>query len=45
VLQLAGLPVGQKLGRYGLREFLVSGDADRSCMIVLANDAPFRIAT
>lgn len=40
VLQIAGLPVGQALGRYYLREQLNAGDADGSVIIVLATDAP-----
>lgn len=40
VLQIAGLPVGQALGRYFLREQLDRGDADGSVIIVLATDAP-----
>ena len=40
VLQIAGLPVGQALGRYFLREQLDGGDADGSVIIVLATDAP-----
>lgn len=40
VLQILGLPVGQSLGRYYLKETLDTGDADGSIMIVLATDAP-----
>ena len=40
VLQMAGLPVGQTLGRYYLQEFADAGDADGSIMIVVATDAP-----
>jgi D-aminopeptidase len=40
VLQVAGLPVGQALGRHFLREQLDRGDADGSVIIVLATDAP-----
>jgi len=39
VLQMAGLPVGQALGQYYLKDKLDSG-ADGSIMIVLATDAP-----
>jgi D-aminopeptidase len=39
VLQIAGVPVGQELGRYYYREELES-HADGSCMIVVATDAP-----
>lgn len=40
VLQMAGVPVGQRLGRYYLRDLVERGDADGSCMIVIATDAP-----
>ncbi len=40
VLQIAGLPVGQKLGKYFLKNELDPGSADGSIMIVLATDAP-----
>ncbi len=40
VLQIAGLPVGQLLGQYYLKEALDRGDADGSIMIVMATDAP-----
>lgn len=40
VLQVAGLPVGQRLERHYLRQFLPGPRADGSCMIVLATDAP-----
>jgi D-aminopeptidase len=40
VLQVAGLPVGQALGRYYLRGQLHQGDADGSVIIVLGTDAP-----
>lgn len=40
VLQVMGIPVGQKLGRYYLQDQLERGDADGSIMIVLATDAP-----
>jgi D-aminopeptidase len=40
VLQIAGLPVGQKLGQYYLKNELEQHSADGSIMIVLATDAP-----
>lgn len=40
VLQMAGIPVGQTLGQYYLKDALDKGDADGSIMIVLATDAP-----
>jgi D-aminopeptidase len=40
VLQIAGVPVGQELGRYYLRDAVDRGDADGSIMIVVATDAP-----
>ncbi len=40
VLHMAGVPIGRLLGRYYLREVVERGDADGSCMIVLATDAP-----
>ena len=40
VLQMAGIPVGQALGQYYLKDALEKGDADGSIMIVLAIDAP-----
>lgn len=39
VLQMGGVPIGEKLGQYYLHEALDSG-ADGSIMIVLATDAP-----
>jgi D-aminopeptidase len=39
VLQVAGVPVGPKLGQYYLKEELTK-QADGSCMIVVATDAP-----
>jgi D-aminopeptidase len=39
-LQILGVPVGQELGRYYLRDALDQGDANGSIMIVLATDAP-----
>jgi D-aminopeptidase len=44
VLSIAGAPVGQELGRYYLHDELQEGSgkdkADRSCMIIIATDAP-----
>ncbi|MEM6696857.1 MAG: P1 family peptidase [Bacteroidota bacterium] len=39
VLQIAGVPVGVELGKYYLKDQL-NEDADGSCMIVVATDAP-----
>ncbi|MEM1357450.1 MAG: P1 family peptidase [Bacteroidota bacterium] len=39
VLQIAGVPVGEKLGQYYFRNELES-HADGSCMIIVATDAP-----
>ncbi len=40
VLQMMGVPVGQHLNQYYLRDALDQGDADGSIMIVIATDAP-----
>jgi D-aminopeptidase len=40
VLQMDGIPVGKKLGRYYLKDHLEQASADGSIMIVLATDAP-----
>jgi D-aminopeptidase len=40
VLQMDGLPVGQELGRYYLKDDVDRGDADGSIMMVVATDAP-----
>lgn len=40
VLQMDGIPVGKRLGRYYLKEQLDDSSADGSVMIVLATDAP-----
>jgi D-aminopeptidase len=40
VLQMAGVPIGQALGQYYLKDALDRGDADGSIMIVVATDAP-----
>jgi D-aminopeptidase len=39
VLQIAGLPVGQKLGNYSFSNNLLN-NVDGSCMMVIATDAP-----
>ncbi|GGK79039.1 D-aminopeptidase [Rufibacter glacialis] len=39
VLQIAGVPVGQELGRFSFRQQILE-KADGSCMIVVATDAP-----
>jgi D-aminopeptidase len=40
VLQVAGVPVGQALGRYFLKDQLSTASGDGSCIIVVATDAP-----
>lgn len=40
VLQMAGIPVGQALGRYYLQDVVERGGADGSIMIIAATDAP-----
>lgn len=40
VLQMAGIPVGQALGQYYLKDKLSDSGANGSIMIVLATDAP-----
>ena len=40
VLQVAGVPVGQALGKYFLKDELGGGSADGSVIIVIATDAP-----
>lgn len=40
VLQIAGVPVGQALGRYFLKDELSKASADGSVIIVIATDAP-----
>ena len=40
VLQIAGIPVGQALGRYFLKTEIDKANADGSVIIVLATDAP-----
>ena len=39
VLQIAGVPVGQKLGNYSFHDNLLN-NVDGSCMMVVATDAP-----
>ncbi len=40
VLQVAGVPVGQALGRYFLKDELSKANGDGSCIVVIATDAP-----
>jgi len=40
VLSMDGAPIGERLGRYYLKEHVDRGDADGSVIIVLATDAP-----
>lgn len=40
VLHVLGIPVGERLGQYYLKDALDQGDADGSIMIVVATDAP-----
>jgi D-aminopeptidase len=40
ILQIMGVPIGQELGQYYLRDQLESSDADGSVMVVVATDAP-----
>jgi D-aminopeptidase len=40
VLQVAGVPVGQALGQYYLKDELAKASADGSCIVVIATDAP-----
>ena len=40
VLEVAGVPVGQALGKYYLKDELSGGSADGSVIIVVATDAP-----
>lgn len=40
VLQVAGVPVGQELGKYKFKNTTKEYDEDGSCMIVIATDAP-----
>ena len=40
VLQVAGVPVGQDLGQYFLKDELSKASGDGSCIVVVATDAP-----
>jgi D-aminopeptidase len=40
VLEVAGVPIGQALGKYYLKDELSGGSADGSVIIVVATDAP-----
>ena len=40
VLQIAGVPVGQALGQFYLKDELSKASADGSCIVVIATDAP-----
>jgi D-aminopeptidase len=40
VLQMGGIPIGQELGQYFLKNELTKSKADGSIMIILATDAP-----
>lgn len=40
VLQIAGVPVGQELGQYYLKDELSKASGDGSCIVVVATDAP-----
>ena len=40
VLQVAGVPVGQALGQYYLKDELSKASGDGSCIVVVATDAP-----
>ncbi len=40
VLSVDGVPVGEALGQYYLKQYVDRGDADGSIMIVVATDAP-----
>jgi D-aminopeptidase len=40
VLRIGGVPVGQRLGRYFLKDELSSGSGDGSVIVVIATDAP-----
>jgi D-aminopeptidase len=40
VLQVAGVPVGQALGQYYLKDELSRSSGDGSCIVVIATDAP-----
>ena len=40
VLQVAGVPIGQALGQYYLKDELSKASGDGSCIVVIATDAP-----
>jgi D-aminopeptidase len=40
ILQMDGIPVGEALGQYFLRDVIDKGDADGSVILVVATDAP-----
>jgi D-aminopeptidase len=40
VLQVAGVPIGQELGQYMLKDELSKASGDGSCIVVVATDAP-----
>ena len=40
VLQVGGVPVGQALGKYYLKDELSKASGDGSCIVVIATDAP-----
>ena len=40
VLQVAGVPVGEALGQYYLKDELSKASGDGSCIVVIATDAP-----
>jgi D-aminopeptidase len=40
VLQVAGVPVGEALGQYMLKDELSKASGDGSCIVVIATDAP-----
>jgi D-aminopeptidase len=40
VLQIAGVPIGQALGKYYLKDELSKASGDGSCIVVIATDAP-----
>jgi D-aminopeptidase len=40
VLQVAGVPVGQELGQFYLKDELSKASGDGSCIVVIATDAP-----
>jgi D-aminopeptidase len=40
VLQVAGVPIGQALGQYYLKDEISKASGDGSCIVVIATDAP-----